>query len=504
MSRTMTDDALVSELRERTDASLPPMRLHPDDVLAAARRRKRRVRALQSAGAAVVVAAVGIGVASGLPGGETRTDPPATSDATIVEVAPGVRAAATPVPITLADGTEALLLGLRAANQAEGELAIVANDGSNAPDPVLGLGTAWASRDAAIDLALVGNDRLLERAYWEGWTTPGRLTDTERAYWGEVDGTDPFSPIALGAPTDLAPDEAFAIGIFYDDDTFVLAGLAPADADPTALAEVTLRHPILGADGEPTTRLLLPTFAAPTGDGRRMFVATLDASLDLPRPSDPFTSDLPLERVPVPMVGAGTGTLEIFMATEVEEYYLAPEGRVLVDLGLEEVAPLVAGVPGEVARLVLAPTGAPFTGESVQTEPTSPYTSDFVPHSTVELRARSPRGLGEPILEFGWPMDPESINDFERWSAAWSIGSADGVFFVTGAMPADATDATVTVGESRLGLPTFTTPSLKGGAIYVIAVRLTDRGPNPEPLMVSVQYTDKNGNASGISQALAP
>jgi len=58
---------------------------------------------------------------------------------------------------------------------------------------------------------------------------------------------------------------------------------------------------VAGSDGDPTKVLRLPTFAAPTADGRRMFAATIDPSVGLPTTG---LGTYPLERIPVPLVDA--------------------------------------------------------------------------------------------------------------------------------------------------------------------------------------------------------
>jgi|GEM_PF-2333212 len=225
----------------------------------------------------------------------------------VVEVAPGIRAAAEPTERGLGDGTTALVLGLLAGDDADArELAIVPNDGTNGTDPY-GFGQVWASRDATLDLAFLAGTDVAQRQYWETWGTSAPLTAAEAAFWGlGADGAVPMGleqPLAMAAPgPDLLPaDEGFAIAMLFDDHTYLIIGFAPADADPDLLAEVTLREPVAGSDGDPTKVLRLPTFAAPTADGRRMFAATIDPSVGLPTTG---LGTYPLERIPVPLVDA--------------------------------------------------------------------------------------------------------------------------------------------------------------------------------------------------------
>jgi hypothetical protein len=66
MSPTMTDDALVRELRVRTESAVPRMELNPDALLAAGRRYRRRrttVRLATGAGGAAALALVALGAA---------------------------------------------------------------------------------------------------------------------------------------------------------------------------------------------------------------------------------------------------------------------------------------------------------------------------------------------------------------------------------------------------------------------------------------------------------
>lgn len=226
-----------------------------------------------------------------------------TLPAGLVEVAPGVVAAARPTERVMDDGSLALILGLRAGDDpAARELAVVHNPRTGIWTPY-GSGEVWVSRDVTLDIALLEGTDVKEALFWEDW---GRfsllITDAEREFWGPgvEDGSEAILENAPN-PHRLADDEGWATVRFFDDRTTVVVGLVPADADPDALAQVTLREPITGPEGRPTTVLRLPTFEAPTADGRRMFAATIDSTVGLWNTPD---WQYPLERIPVPLVDA--------------------------------------------------------------------------------------------------------------------------------------------------------------------------------------------------------
>ncbi len=93
--------------------------------------------------------------------------------------------------------------------------------------------------------------------------------------------------------------------VVLDDGSWLVVGFAPLGTDPAAVAEVTLRQPIPGADGAPVTTLHLPTFDVGGADGRRMFAATIGPSAGLPIP-DPAGTTTAIERIPVPFVSPPT------------------------------------------------------------------------------------------------------------------------------------------------------------------------------------------------------
>ena len=96
MRPTLTDDALVRQLRERTDATLPPMELRADAVLAAGRRYCRRRAAAQVSAGGVVAAAVVVGLQLTALDGR-----PVTQPATGLTEPPSPRATEAPGPAVL-------------------------------------------------------------------------------------------------------------------------------------------------------------------------------------------------------------------------------------------------------------------------------------------------------------------------------------------------------------------------------------------------------------------
>lgn len=222
-----------------------------------------------------------------------------TLPAGVVEVAPGVVAAARPTERVTDDGSLALVLGLRAGDDpAARELAVVHNPRTGIWTPY-GSGEVWVSRDVTLDIALLEGTDVKEALFWENWGTPIGLSPRELEWWGpDVDTRADTVVFDAPNPRRLAEDEGWATSTRFDDGTILLIGLVPADADPDALAQVTLRASVTGSDGSLTTVLELPVFDAPTADGRRMFAATIDATAAVRLLS------WPLQRIPVPLVPA--------------------------------------------------------------------------------------------------------------------------------------------------------------------------------------------------------
>lgn len=517
---TLTDDALVHELRERADATLPQMGLRPDDVLAAGRRYRRRRTALRTVGTVAAVAAVafaggelaGVGPWDPTPVPPARVDqaPRPFGDAQTVELVPGVIAANRPVEMRF-DEPRMLSLGIDVPHDPDtsSPLRLVPMNDAHLAE-VSTPDSAW---DGGVQFLKFFGDVVMEPIAapftWNNAATP----DDEDFRWDtvmRVGGEE--SGLFVGVLPAWLPDPRV---VLYSTD-----GFRQADGSVVHGLEVPL-YPAPTDDG----RLLYTVWIPAVADDRDGFATDVTASLaigsdgavvpgqrcatlTLDECAEAFGPGLyeAAERAPEDRADRQddfAGHVEVFTADEGHE--LRFDGQVMIDVGLEEVVPLVPDAPdGEVARLVLVPTDTPYTGESVPTEATGPYTEDFVPYFTVQLRPLSSRGLGEPILEFGWPRDLETNNEFDRLQPAWSIGSADGIYFVTGAMPADATEAIVRVGDSPLRLPTFTTPTLEGGALYVIAVRSADRGPDAEPLGITVEYSDAYGGVGSTRSPLTP
>lgn len=277
--------------------------LEPRAVLSRAQRRRARAQVVRCVGAMALTAGLLIGGAEVTGSWEMvheRMNPVAdgaVSAPVLVDLAPGVRAAVRPGVRLLADGTHALVLGLTASNvSSEGsEIAVVPNDGANhasrSPAP-------W--RDDDYEIALVADDTLAQRQYWDGWGSHAPLTASEEAYWtrGGAPEPDPLDPaFSMGQPSDLAPDEGWAMAWPFDDGTWLIIGYVPAGTDPDHLARVALREPIPDVDDVGMAALELPTFEAGSDDGRRMFAATIspDVGAATPEAGPTFV----LERVPV-------------------------------------------------------------------------------------------------------------------------------------------------------------------------------------------------------------
>jgi hypothetical protein len=116
--------------------------------------------------------------------------------------------------------------------------------------------------------------------------------------------TDPAWTTAVGGTRQDAAVDAVSTTTSYAavGTSWILTGTVPGSVAPDALAHIELSAPVVRADGSRTTFIDVPTFDPIAGDGRRAFVAVVDAASGLPGPS---TGASPLAPSPTTFVRPG-------------------------------------------------------------------------------------------------------------------------------------------------------------------------------------------------------
>ena len=146
-------------------------------------------------------------------------------------------------------------------------------------------------------------------------------------------------------------------------------------------------------------------------------------------------------------------------------------GEVDTDLGpaLELGGP---GMPGGGRGVVLVPRGTDAS--------TDPATAAADLH---------PRGnlTGAPLATLTWPADASTTGALDDVSTGAIV---DGVAYLLGVVPSDATTAVARVGDTRVPLGTFTLSQLPGRQVYVAAVDVAGADPLPA---LGVEYRDGRG-----------
>jgi hypothetical protein len=272
MSPTLTDDALVRTLRERADATLPPMGLRPDAVLAAGRRHRRRRTAVRAAGTLAAVAAVavvagelaGIGPWDRVPVPPARADqaPEPLGDGKTVELAPGVFAVHRPVELTLAGGTTVLDLGFSIPD-------LTADTAGITRPLVIAPATAAQIAEANPDP---------ERPSWDAGVQLTHLGESGITtgvpfLWRTVEASDDYAP----EPGQEVPWDT--VMRFTGDESGVFFGVVPAWL-PGARIVMYSANGFRQDDGTLIHSVAVPVYPAPTGDGRLLYTVWIPAAAD--------------------------------------------------------------------------------------------------------------------------------------------------------------------------------------------------------------------------------
>lgn len=134
------------------------------------------------------------------------------------------------------------------------------------------------------------------------------------------------------------------------------------------------------------------------------------------------------------------------------------------------------GLPGGGRGVVLVPRGTDSS--------TDPATAVATLHPMGDV-------AGAPLATLQWPADAASTGALEAALDDVSDGAiTDGIAYLVGVVPSDATTAVARVGDTRVPLGTFTTTQLPGRQLYVAAVDLTGADPLPT---LGVEYRDERG-----------
>lgn len=350
------DDTLVTFLRERTFDAVPASGLDADAVLASSRRKRALYRRAQVATALLVAGVVVMGgvtladrwdrPAPPVDEAPTPTEPEPTDaapqppdDAIVVHLAEGIRAVSRPVPLTLADGTAVLDVALADAWVSLGDRMALTTGPAQGANPAVDV-------DPVFDAALPGAEVRLWTASLEGLRT--RVATLS---WLPGDEPQDYPEGVYPAPTKVVEHEVSGLAL--------LIGAVPSwITDPTVTLH--LADDVRLADGTTGRALEVPTFAAPTADGRLIYVLAFDPTAGL--------SD-----------GAGYA---VTIADDAGETLLAGCGGDDVDACIALVADPVSALPEMCAEFPIGTGGTgpsyegwwsatPLTddGEAVQTDP---------------------------------------------------------------------------------------------------------------------------------------
>ncbi|GEN79853.1 hypothetical protein [Actinotalea fermentans] len=268
------DDVLVAFLRGHALDAVPPSGLDPRVVLASSRRKRAFVRGARAAAALVVAGAVVVGGVTladrwdrptppvdEVPGPTTPqptdADPQPADDAAAVGLAEGIRAVNLPVATTLADGTAVLDLGLGDAWPSLGDrLALTTGPAQGAnPEPDV---------DPVFDAAPPG----AEVRVWTA-SAEGLRTRVATLSWLPADTPADYPDGVYPAPTKVVEESVAG-------HTLLLGAVPSWITDPTVTLH--LSGEVRLADGSTGRALAVPTFAAPTPDGRLLYLVAFDPS----------------------------------------------------------------------------------------------------------------------------------------------------------------------------------------------------------------------------------
>lgn len=257
---TRTDDEIfVSFLREQALGTLPAPGLDPSNVLAASRRKRTVIRAARASAALVVAALAVVGVAD-LVDLQDRSVPPVdqvpdpSEAAIVVGLAEGITAVNRPVGITLTDGSVVLDVGMGDAWPSLGDRLALTTGPADGANPEVDV-------DPVFDAAVPGAEVRL-------WTTSleGLRSRVTTLSWLPGDRPQDY-PAGYPAPTKVVEESNTG-------QTLLIGAVPSWITEPTVTLH--LASDVRLADGTTGRAVNVPTFAAPTGDGRLLYLIAFD------------------------------------------------------------------------------------------------------------------------------------------------------------------------------------------------------------------------------------
>ena len=258
------DETLVSFLRERTLGAVPAPGLDPGAVLASSRRKRALIRGARTAIALVVAGVVVVGGVN-LVGRWDRPAPPVdeapvpepTEDGIVVGLAEGIAAVSRPVEMTLADGSAVLDVGMGDAWPSLGDRLALTTGPAEGANPAVDV-------DPVFDAAVPGAEVRLWTASAEGLRS--RVTTLA---WLPGDGPQDYPDGVYPAPTKVVEESNTG-------QTLLIGAVPSWIADPTVTLHLAIEVTL--ADGTTGRSMEVPTFAAPTEDGRLLYLVAFDAT----------------------------------------------------------------------------------------------------------------------------------------------------------------------------------------------------------------------------------
>ncbi|GEN78571.1 hypothetical protein [Actinotalea fermentans] len=241
-----------------------------------------------------------------------------------------------------------------------------------------------------------------------------------------------------------------------------VGGTFSSGTNATLLGVVrTGETPELVLDGTPARSL--PTFRVPGVDGRVLVLSISGRAGSSTWPTVAVRLGTDADSRPIEVALENTATSAVWSPTSV--------GEVDTDLGpaIELGGP---GMPGGERGVVLIPRGTEAF--------TDPATAAADLHPWGDL-------TGAPLATLRWPAETSSTSALDDVSDGAIV---DGVAYLVGVVPSDATTVVARVGDTRVPLGTFTMSQLPGRQVYVAAIDVAGADPLPT---LGVEYRDGRG-----------
>jgi hypothetical protein len=261
------DETLVTFLRDRALDAVPAPGLDPGAVLASSRRKRALIRGAQTAIALVVASVVVVGgvdlvgrwdqPAPPVEEAPTPTGPEPTGDAPIVGLAEGIRAVNMPVEMTLADGSAVLDVGMGDAWPSLGDRLALTTGPAEGANPAVDV-------DPVFEAAVPGAEVRLWTASAEGLRS--RVTTLS---WLPGDNTQDYPDGVYPAPTKVVESNT--------GQTLLIGAVPSWITDPTVTLHLATE--VRFDDGTTGRSVTVPTFAAPTEDGRLLYLVAFDPTV---------------------------------------------------------------------------------------------------------------------------------------------------------------------------------------------------------------------------------